>query len=85
MVNGISSANIQKLYQNKELTEAQKAVIDEVAADGNLTQADLDAIKNAGYDTVIPVVVTNTPDFKSIDGVTGKSVQPKDTIMEIEK
>ena len=54
--------------------------------DGDLLlEADLDAIKNAGYDTVIPVVVTNTPDFKSIDGVTGKSVQPKDTIMEIEK
>ena len=50
-----------------------------------LLEADLDAIKNAGYDTVIPVVVTNTPDFKSIEGVTGKSVQPKDTIMEIEK
>lgn len=50
-----------------------------------LLEADLDAIKNAGYDTVIPVVVTNTPDFKSIEGGTGKSVQPKDTIMEIEK
>ena len=51
MVNGISSANIQKLYQNQELTEAQKAVIDEVAADGNLTKADLDAIKAQGLDT----------------------------------
>lgn len=72
MVNGISSANIQKLYQNKELTEAQKAVIDEVAADGNLTQADLDAIKAQGLDTDVITEKFQIDDANGVGETTGK-------------
>lgn len=50
-----------------------------------LLEFDKEAIAAAGYDTIIPVVVCNSDDYKDIVRTTGKSVTPGDTIMELKK
>ena len=42
------------------------SVGDRVKAGDVLIEADLEGIRNAGYDTVTPVVVTNTEDYVSV-------------------
>lgn len=71
MVNGISSANIQKLYENQALTEAQIKVIDEVAADGVLTEADIAAIKAQGLDTAVITQNFEIEDVENVGTTTG--------------
>lgn len=46
---------------------------------------DMEAIAAAGYDTITPVVICNTDDYKEITRFTGKIVEPGDTVMELEK
>ena len=50
-----------------------------------LLEFDMAAIAAAGYDTVTPVVICNADDYKNITRVTGKQVNPGDTVMELEK
>lgn len=46
-----------------------------------MLEADLEKIKAAGYDTITPVVVCNTDDFTSVEGMTGKDVNPGDDVI----
>lgn len=48
-------------------------------------KADMEQIKAAGYQTVTPVTVTNSTDFSSIEGLTGKTVNPGDDVITIKK
>lgn len=50
-----------------------------------LLEFDKDAIAAAGFDTIIPVVVCNTDDYKEVKRITGSAVKPGDTVMELEK
>lgn len=50
-----------------------------------LIEADLDALKAAGYDVITPVVICNTADFASVEALTGKAVEPGDSLIEIKK
>ena len=50
-----------------------------------LLEFDMEAIKAAGYDTITPIVICNTDDYKDIVRTTGKQVEPGDTVMELEK
>lgn len=50
-----------------------------------LIKADLEAIKEAGYDTITPVVICNTSDFVSVEGVVGKEVNPGEEVLRITK
>lgn len=50
-----------------------------------LLEFDMEAIKAAGYDVVTPVVICNADDYKNVTRVTGKQVNPGDTVMELEK
>ena len=50
-----------------------------------LIEFDMEGIKAAGYDTITPVVICNADDYKDITRVTGKQVEPGDTVMELEK
>ena len=44
---------------------------DTVKAGQLLMECDLDAIRADGYDTVTPVIVCNSDDFKSVNGIPG--------------
>lgn len=50
-----------------------------------LLEFDMEAIAAAGYDTITPVIICNTDDYKEITRFTGIQVAPGDTIMELEK
>ena len=50
-----------------------------------LIEFDLAAIAAAGYDTVTPIVVTNTDDFKSVEPRTGFEANEQDEILTLHK
>lgn len=50
-----------------------------------LLEFDMEAIKAAGYDTITPIVICNSDDYKDIVRTTGKLVESGDTVMELEK
>ena len=50
-----------------------------------LVEADLEKIKEAGYDVITPMIVCNTTDFASVEGKTGIAVKPGDDCLEIKK
>ncbi len=50
-----------------------------------LLEVDLDKVKAAGYDIITPVLVCNTDDFASVEGLYGKDVVPGDDVIAIEK
>lgn len=77
---GINTVNM-----NGEGFQAHVKQDDHVKVGDALITVDLDAIKKAGYDTIIPIIITNTPDYSSIEGDAGKSVQAGDEILAIQK
>lgn len=50
-----------------------------------LLEFDKEAIKEAGFDTIVPIVICNTDEYKDVKRITGMEVKPGDTIMELEK
>ena len=50
-----------------------------------LLEVDLDKVKAAGYYIITPVLVCNTDDFASVEGLYGKDVVPGDDVIAIEK
>lgn len=45
--------------------------------------ADLEKIREAGLDTITPVVVCNTDDFEAVEAAEEKTVQTGDTVLQI--
>lgn len=50
-----------------------------------LIEFDKEAIAKAGFDTIVPVVICNTDDYKEVRRKTGSVVKPGDTVMELVK
>ncbi|MGM9612010.1 MAG: PTS glucose transporter subunit IIA [Butyricicoccus sp.] len=48
-----------------------------------LIEADLDAIRAAGRETITPMVVCNADAYASVDSSTGRTVQPGDEIITV--
>lgn len=48
-----------------------------------LLTVDLEKIKAAGYDTISPVVICNTDDYKDVQGMPAEKVEPQDTVIRI--
>lgn len=48
-----------------------------------LLTVDLDVVKEAGYDTITPMLVCNTDDYAAVEGIFGKDVMPKDDVVSI--
>ena len=46
-----------------------------------LLEADLNAIREAGYDVITPMIVCNTDCFAEVKAVTGAEVTPQDTVL----
>ena len=75
---GIDTVNLQGKY----FTPKAK-VGDQVKAGDLLLEFDLDAIRKEGFDTVIPVIVTNTPDYQDISPASSGSVKPGDDFIAL--
>ncbi len=58
---------------------------DKVKKGALLLEVDLEKVKTAGYDTAIPVVVCNTPDYSSVEGIAGEEVSPGDDVIAVRK
>ena len=50
-----------------------------------LLEMDLDKIKEAGYDTITPMLICNTDAYADVEGLAGKEVAPGDDVLEIKK
>jgi len=50
-----------------------------------LTDVDIAAVQAAGYNTVTPVIICNTSDFQSVEGLSNKDVVPGDDVIQIKK
>lgn len=58
---------------------------DKVKKGDLIAEFDMDAIKAAGLETITPVIVCNSDDYKEVKRFTGKQVKPGDDIMELIK
>ena len=76
---GIDTVNLQGKY----FTPKAK-VGDQVKAGQLLLEFDLEAIQKEGYDTVIPVIVTNTPDYSSVLPAAEGTVTSGDPFLKLE-
>ena len=75
---GIDTVNLQGQYY-----EAHVKAGDRVHKGDLLISFDKDAIEQAGYETVTPVILTNTDDYSSIETVTGRDVKPGQTVLTV--
>ena len=50
-----------------------------------LIEFDRVLLKEKGFDTVIPIIICNTDQFKKVSGIEGKDVVPGDDVIVIEK
>ena len=48
-----------------------------------LLEVDLEKVKTAGYDTITPVLVCNTPDYASVEGIQADAVNVGDDLIII--
>ena len=46
-----------------------------------LLEVDLEKVKAAGYDTITPVLVCNTPDYASVEGIGSAQVNAGDDLI----
>ena len=58
---------------------------DTVKAGDLMIEVDLDKVKEAGFNTIIPVIITNTPSFTAVEGLAGKDVKVGDEVISITK
>ena len=58
---------------------------DKVKKGDLIAEFDMDAIKAAGLETITPVIICNTDDFKDVVRFIGKMVKPGDDIIELVK
>ncbi len=56
-----------------------------VKAGDLLLEVDLEAIKAAGLETITPVIICNTPDYKEIKASVGKNVNTLDEVLTLVK
>lgn len=58
---------------------------DKVKKGDLLLEFDMEAIKEAGFDVISPVIICNSDDYSDIKRFTGKQVKPGDEVMELIK
>ena len=75
---GIDTVNLKGEHFTAYVEQGQK-----VKKGDLLVKANIEKIKEAGYCTEVPVVVTNSDQYKDISIVTDKNVDFKDTIVKV--
>lgn len=75
---GLDTANL-----NGEFFKSYVNAKDQVKAGDLLLEFDIEKIKEAGYDTISMVVITNTDNYSDIQVFTGKHVKELDEIIKL--
>lgn len=68
-----------------EFFKAHVKAGDKVKTGDLLLEFDLEQIRAAGYDTISPIVICNTPAYSEIIANTGREVKELDQILKIKK
>ena len=76
---GIDTVNLQGKYFNPQIQ-----VNEEVKKGQLLLTFDLDKIKEAGYDTTTPVIITNSKDFNSIQIENQSTIQHGNKLISLD-
>ncbi|HJC48954.1 MAG TPA: PTS glucose transporter subunit IIA [Candidatus Lachnoclostridium pullistercoris] len=63
--------------------EAHVKAGDQVKKGDLLLTVDLDQVKAAGYDTIIPVIICNTADFEKVEAAPGGEKAPGDDFITV--
>lgn len=77
---GIDTVNLEGKYFTAHVENGQ-----EVKAGDLLVEFDIDAIKNAGYDIITPVLITNVEDYKNILPIKAGNVEENEEIIKVIK
>ena len=75
---GIDTVNLQGRH-----FKAHAKTGDRVKKGDVLITFDLEAIQKEGYDTITPVLVSNSGDFSALEAVTGRDVKPGDVVLTV--
>lgn len=63
-----------------------KVEMDQQVKKGDLLiKADIDAIKEEGYDIITPMIICNTPDYSEVKSLVDKDVEPGDEVIVLRK
>ena len=76
---GMDTVNLEGKYFTPQVSQGQSVKKGEL-----LLTFDLEAIKQAGYDTITPVIVTNTADFESVLSVAQGTIQHGEPLLDVE-
>ena len=77
---GIDTVNLNGKYFTSYVEQGN-----EVKKGDLLVEADIEMIKNAGYCTEVPVIVTNTDQYENINFTINKNVEFNDIILNLNK
>ena len=75
---GINTVNLKGKYFKGFASKG-----DEVHAGQKLIEFDRKAVKEAGYDVITPVIITNSDDYEEVSTVTGKEVSEFEKVIEV--
>ncbi|MBM6753971.1 PTS beta-glucoside transporter subunit IIBCA [Lactobacillus alvi] len=77
---GLDTVNLKGEHFTSEVSQGQQ-----VKAGDKLGTIDLDAVKAAGYDTTVMVVITNSNDYKDVKRLADGKVNHGDQLIEVAK
>lgn len=77
---GLDTVQLEGKYYEACVTEHAR-----VKKGDLLIRFDMEQIKNAGYNVITPVIVSNTDDYEKVTGITGKKVSWGDLIIKTGK
>lgn len=75
---GLDTVNLKGEHYTAHVSQG-----DHVKAGDLLLEFDIDAIKEAGYDVITPIIICNTPNYPDMKCLTGMEVKELDPIIEL--
>lgn len=75
---GIDTVKLNGKFFETHVTDGQ-----EIHKGDLLITSDLDGIRNAGYQTIIPMIICNTDDYRTVEAIHAEQLSVGDKLMEI--
>ncbi|MED4074059.1 beta-glucoside-specific PTS transporter subunit IIABC [Priestia endophytica] len=75
---GIDTVNLDGKYFSAHIEQGDRVEIGDVLVDFNIEK-----IKEAGYQTVTPIIITNTSSYTNIEGLETETVKEKELLLKI--
>ena len=77
---GINTVMLEGKYFSKHVEEGSH-----IKKGTKILSFDLDALKKEGFDTTVPVIISNTSLFKEVQGISGEGASLEKPVIAIEK